>query len=71
MKREQNSSENLIREECGFPFVMSMPNSMSLAWGYEEYRDPIAEQGGVNLYAFERNSATNLFDELGFKLKKI
>ena len=33
-------------------------------------RDPIKEQGGWNLFAFVGNRSTNLFDELGFKLKK-
>jgi hypothetical protein len=30
-------------------------------------RDPIEEEGGVNLYAFVRNNAINLFDPFGLK----
>ncbi len=39
MKRKQNRSANLIREDSHLPAVMTMPNSMSLEWGYEEHRD--------------------------------
>ena len=39
MKRRQNSSKTLIQRDRALPAVMTMPNSMSLEWGYEEHRD--------------------------------
>ncbi|MFQ7017704.1 MAG: RHS repeat domain-containing protein, partial [Akkermansia sp.] len=33
-------------------------------------RDPFLERGGVNLYGLVKNRPTNLYDELGFKLKE-
>ena len=45
-------------------------------WGYRYYnpvlgrwinRDPIAEDGGINLYIYVRNASPNLFDSLGLR----